>query len=90
MAKTIWKFPLEITDEQSVEMPKGAQLLSVAMQGGSDCCLWALVDPSDIRESRKVNIYGTGHPLPDDPGRHIGTFVMHDGLLVFHAFDPTR
>lgn len=89
MAKTIWKFPLEITDEQSIDMPRGAQLLNVAIQG-AHCCLWAMVDPSKIREGRKVNIYGTGHALPDDPGRYIGTFMISGDVLVFHAFDPNR
>ena len=87
MAKAIWKFPLEIMDEQSIEMPGGAELLTVAVQGG-ECFLWAVVQPKNNRVSRRLNIYGTGHPLPDEPGRHIGTFMLHGGALVFHAFDP--
>lgn len=42
MAETIWKFPLEIADSQSVVMPSGARILSAQMQG-STLCLWAVV-----------------------------------------------
>lgn len=39
----IWKVELAITDMQTVSMPDGAKLLSVANQNGN-LCLWAMVD----------------------------------------------
>lgn len=27
--KTIWKYPLKVTDEQDVKMPKNAEIISV-------------------------------------------------------------
>lgn len=30
--KTIWKYPIKITDKQRVRMPAGAKILSVAEQ----------------------------------------------------------
>lgn len=85
----IWKWTLEATDTQAISMPKNAQLLSVQMQNGSPQ-LWALVDPEMSYENRVIAIYGTGNPVPDEPGQYISTFQMHGGQLVFHAFALER
>lgn len=85
MTKTIWKFPLEIAGEQSVQMPAGAKILDVQMQDGK-LMLWALVDPNAPKEPREILIHGTGHPV-ENVGGHIGTFQMYGGTLVFHAFE---
>lgn len=82
----IWKFKLDITDEQTVEMPAGARILSVQMQQG-DCCLWALCNENAAYERRHIAIYGTGNPMPDDPGAYLATFQLHSGATVFHAFE---
>lgn len=84
----IWKFGLIVTDYQEVTMPQGAQLLCVQTQGDQPQ-LWALVDETSLSYCRRtVAMYGTGNPLPSgDLGKYIGTFQMHGGALVFHAFD---
>jgi hypothetical protein len=82
--KTIWKFPLEVTDEQTVEIPSGAQLLSVQNQHET-ACLWAVVDPEAEKKPCVIQIYGTGHPI-EEVGTYLSTFQMHGGSLVFHAF----
>ena len=82
--KTIWKFPLQVTDEQSVMMPAGSQPLTVQIQG-EQVCLWALVNPDAEKEDRTVQIFGTGHPVKV-AGDYISTFQMRGGALVFHAF----
>lgn len=83
----IWKYPLEVTDRIALAMPPAAQLLTVQMQHGK-CCLWALVDETKKdTETRRIAIYGTGNPMPDDPGRYIATFQAAGGDLVFHAFE---
>lgn len=84
MTKTIWKFPLAITDEQTIEMPHGASILRVDMQS-DQCCLWALVRPSNPKEGRAIQIYGTGRQMPDLPGVYHGTFMTRG--LVFHVFE---
>lgn len=83
--KTIWKWTLAVTDQQFVDMPQDAEPLSVQMQGGLPQ-LWALCSPDKAKVGRSIRIIGTGHPITDDPGSHIGTFQMHDGGLVFHVF----
>lgn len=88
----IWKYPLDILGNQLIEMPQGAKLLSVQMQGDQPC-LWTLVNPLATRVLRGIYIVGTGHDLTDiyhTMGRHIGTFQVAGivvGALVFHAFE---
>ena len=82
--KSIWKFGLEVTDEQTVEMPVGAKPLSVQVQHGTPC-LWALVDTKAPKQKRIVQIFGTGHPVANE-GDYVGTFQTEGGALVFHTF----
>lgn len=87
MPKTIYKYPLEVTDLQELELPEGAEILTVQMQTGVPC-LWALVDPTADKKCRLIRIAGTGHFLNDEiEHRYIGTFQMAGGQLVFHAFE---
>lgn len=81
--KTIYKYPLQITDRQTIDMPGDAQLLTVQMQLGVPC-LWALVEPEMPQRNHVIQIYGTGHPA-DDAGVYIATFQT--GPYVFHVFE---
>ena len=83
----IWKWTLAMKDVQTLELPSGAGILSVQIQGDMPQ-LWALCNNSTVlKEKRHIAIYGTGNPMPDDPGEYIATFQMHGGALVFHAFE---
>lgn len=84
----IWKYTLAATDIQTVQMPVGVKMLDVQVQG-EDVCLWVLVDQNNPLEERKIAIYGTGNPMPQEPGKYIATFQLYEGRLVFHAFDAT-
>ncbi len=88
MKRTIWKFQLEIKDEQSILMPAGAEILTVQVQHGIPC-VWALVLPSVPMEQREFRIYGTGHPVDDSEIflSYIGTYQLQEGSLVFHVFE---
>ena len=91
MEKTIWKYELEITDNQNILMPISAEILTVQMQDGTPC-LWALVNPKAETESRFLEIFGTGHPVSCDLGsarKYISTLQMSNGELVFHVFEYT-
>ena len=89
MRQTIYKYPIPVEDRVVIEMPEGASVLSVQMQGLTPC-VWVLCNPDAPKRPRALRIYGTGHTLPEDPGRFIGTFQMHGGALVFHLFDPSE
>lgn len=89
MAKTIWKFKLDTTEVQYIEMPHGAEVLTVQMQAG-DVCIWVLVDMDEERKvQRRFHIFGTGYPIDVRIElRYIGTYQLQGGLLVFHVFEP--
>lgn len=82
--RTIWKFTLQ--PECSIEMPSGAEVLSVREQGET-ICLWALVDPEATVEMRRFVVLGTGHSVPDQPLRFLGTAHLAGGAFVFHVFE---
>lgn len=84
---TIWKFPIETTDVQSVRMPDGAKILSVGMQAGK-ITLWALVDPNKpTNDLKRIHVVGTGNRFPlneFEDFSFIGT--VFDRVFVWHIF----
>lgn len=85
MNKTIWKFELEIADDQTIEMPVDSEILTVQTQNEIPC-IWALVDPTAEKEIRHIKIYGTGHDIPyNQPKKYLGTFQLKNGAIVFHV-----
>jgi hypothetical protein len=89
MAKRIYKYELAITDTQTIAMPEGAEILTVQAQRGTPC-LWALVNPELPATERRIETFGTGHPVLSDTGverRYVGTYQISGGSLVFHVFE---
>jgi hypothetical protein len=89
MNTTVYKYELKLTDEQSVNLPKGAEVLTIQVQHDTPC-LWAMVDPNAPKEARFFETFGTGHVIRTDMGverSYIGTYQIHDGALVFHVFE---
>lgn len=82
----IFKYPLEVTDTQTVDLPAAAHPLSVQVQDGAPC-LWVALEPESPTAPRLVHMVGTGH----DANRALGaefvdTFQLDGGALVFHVF----
>jgi len=90
MHKKIYKYKLQITDKQQVQMPKDSLLLSVH-RVGEDLCLYALVDPNTPQvDIRHIEVVGTGNPIKYDMGierKFLGTVVLLDGKFVAHVFE---
>lgn len=64
--RAIYKYPLAITYQQKVKLPRGAKILKLAMQYKTPC-IWALVDPqSDKFGTLLVRCLGTGAPMDDN------------------------
>jgi hypothetical protein len=89
MNPTIWKYPLELTDEQTVKMPLGAQILSVQVQRGH-VCLWALCNELAPQTDRRIFIHGTGHIVSAKNPKFLGTVQLEAGALVFHVFEESQ
>lgn len=90
MARAIWKYVLE--PDTTITMPKGAEMLSVHAQSNASVCLWALVETDTLQtEKRRFAVYATGEKIPETEyvmiKKFLGTVLLHDGLLVFHAFE---
>jgi hypothetical protein len=81
---TIYKYPIEITDEQTVSMPIGAQVLSAQMQG-TQLCIWALVEVGNINCDRRVRIFGTGNTVKLD-GNWKFVDSVQERIFVWHVF----
>lgn len=87
MSKRIFKYQLAETDTQTLDLPKGAQILSVHAQR-NEVCVWAEVDEFyQETEQYAFQIYGTGHKVNhDDSYSFLGTVLLMDERLVLHVF----
>ncbi len=86
--KTIWKFPIKV-GENVVEMPVGAEVLSVQAQHGEPQ-MWALVRPGNDTEKRYFSVFGTGHNVAVRVTKYIDTFQLHGGHFVGHVFEVSE
>lgn len=88
MSKTIWKIHLKQTGASMVEMPKGAQVLSVGWDGGHLLSLWAKVLPEQEVEERQFVVLGTGWPIDEKRElKFIGTVSQAGNTLICHVFE---
>ena len=83
--KTIWKYELQV-DRNEIEIPQGAAILSVQTQNERPC-IWFELFADNPKETRVFEIFGTGHTLPNSPGRYIGTIQLMDGKFVGHIYE---
>lgn len=83
--RTVYKYPVTVTDEFDLAIPAGAEILHVAVQNHRPY-LWALVEPARAGEIRHFAVRGTGHPV-DDELRHLGSFLLYDDTFVGHLFE---
>lgn len=86
--KTIYKYNLEVQDEQELLLPTGAKILSVANQRET-IVLYALVDKEiKTEEVFKFVVRGTGHPVDFqiDDYTFLGTVKLMNGSFMFHVF----
>jgi hypothetical protein len=90
--RRIFKYPIPIQDYIELDLPVGAQILTVQVQHNVPC-LWALVTLTldETTEPHRFYLFGTGHPMPDNKPKlelqYVGTFQLHGGELVFHLFE---
>lgn len=87
--KKIFKYPLQLTDKQDVELPQGAKVLCVQCQGGQIVLYAEVEDPPLIKQERTFYIIGTGHRMPSEIGLiYIGTVQQPSaaGMFVWHVY----
>jgi hypothetical protein len=92
--KVIWKWRVSAKEIFGLDLPHGAQILSVQMLDGAPH-LWAIVSPDAALETRTFRLLPTGLLFDVDamsPSKqtHVGTFqLVNDGgnVFVFHLFE---
>lgn len=85
MDRTIWKYGVEPAVAFEVDLPVGAEFLSVQAQFGEPQ-MWWLVDPKAPTTRRRFAVHGTGHAV-SGAKTYLGTFQMRGGELIFHLFE---
>jgi hypothetical protein len=82
--KRIFKYPLEVTDEQRIT-GKFVKILCVKTQNEVPC-IWAEVDES-LPQTAYVNVFmhGTGHTV-NSTANYLGTAFLKDGEFVYHVY----
>jgi hypothetical protein len=88
MNTTIWKFRLLVRDYDTIQMPAGANIISVDVQHG-EVCLWAEVDPGAAPQPRHFALVPTGGQLPRRNLEHLGTVLISSGNFVLHIYELT-
>jgi hypothetical protein len=88
----IYKYQLETTDTQRLQLPIGAKILSLQVQRGIPCILCLVNETNTEMKIRTFEIYGTGDKIPSDIlnetlYKFIGTYQLQNGSLVFHCFE---
>ena len=75
MSKRIYKYAAPGEDYFSLELPRGAKILTVQVQD-DEPQIWALVNPENPTELRSFHLAGTGHPIEEteEDLNYIGTF----------------
>jgi predicted regulator of amino acid metabolism with ACT domain len=85
--KRIFKYRIKIDDLQEIQMPVGAEILTVQVQQETPC-IWAMVDDDvPIMHTRRIETFGTGHAVQEAERKYIGTYQIRNGALVFHVFE---
>ena len=96
--KTIYRYELQVTEKQSLELPCDRRILHVAFKPGDGLTIsmWAQVDTESCLETAVFRIYGTGHQIvygtghpmdSRDCAQFIGTCVHPDSNFGFHVFE---
>jgi hypothetical protein len=84
----IFKLSVDLNNGSShyADIPAGATFLTIQLQLGVPC-IWFLCDPDVPIARRRIDVYGTGHELPPNPGKYIDTVQFVNEGIVLHFFE---
>lgn len=83
--QVVFKYVLPLRHASLVEMPLGADILSIQDQRG-DLTLWALVNSNEQQTVvREFTVVGTGHLFKAHGHRHVAS--VQQGAYVWHVFE---
>lgn len=86
--KKIYKYVLNLTTFQTVEIPRNATFISCQLQN-DNITLWYLVTVENKPDTKTIMIYGTGNIIHENTSLldHLGT--IQQGGFVWHVFEKT-
>ena len=86
--KKIFKYQLDIVDEQYIDLPVGSEAISVVNQHDVVMLYVKVDDEAEATSKVKFLIKGTGHDLDfkEEEYRFLGTVVTLGGMYVWHVF----
>ena len=88
---SIYKYELEVDDEQLLVLPVKAAILTVQVVNNVPYVYAAVNLDTEETEEHHILTFGTGQPIENDLKAHyIGTYQLHEGSLVFHVFEKVR
>lgn len=83
---SIYKYELQLTDVQELQLPRGAKILKVDYQYDK-LQLWAVVNSNQLSETCVIAIVGTGPTLLDDfLSNYTYLNSVMSGPYVWHIF----
>ena len=84
----VCKYHVPIVDNFSLDLPRGAKILSVQEQN-KKACLWVLIEKATPTVKRFFRLAGTGNYIKEssDKLNFVGTFQLLDGNFVGHLFE---
>lgn len=92
--RTIWRYPLEIKDQQTIQVPCAGvdiyramkikeQILKLDVQN-EEPCLWILVDTKYTKRDVIITMYGTGYRCCEQIEDYLDSFQISE--FVYHVF----
>lgn len=89
--KTIWKYQIPVLEIFDVELPKGAEIVRFANEGGK-LWLWAVVEPDAPLEPITLRAFKTGAEMPTGISlRYLGCAAIYiQQELMLYYFIETR
>jgi hypothetical protein len=85
--RTVYKYPLQLIETQTIIMPRQSAMLTVQLQKG-EMCLWVEVVLDGQVQARTIRLVGTGNPMPEGKEvylAYIGTVQMLP--YVWHVYE---
>jgi hypothetical protein len=88
---SIYKYTLQTTGLQEIEVPVNSRILCVQVQYNQPN-IWILVDLNEIeKETLNIIIKGTGFEIDSGTNLHyIGTYQLESGNFVGHVFQQFK
>lgn len=89
-SRTVHRHEIPV-DDQWHQVDLNGPILHVATRDPSKVEMWVLDNGDDlVYHQHWYRVFGTGQPLTDHTGKHVGSVVTADGALVWHLFEGHR